>query len=162
IAAMFSRDAGNGLRELLPALRLALGERPNPELILSAGDFGDRESVPALLAILDSSELGLRPLVIESLGRIGGPEARQALRALTSDEEPSLQRHAFRALAICADDEDEELFRTAATHPDWLVRMACADVLGRFSRPENMETLTQLAADPVAIVSQRAISYLEQ
>jgi len=42
------------------------------------------------------------------------------------------------------------------------VRLSCAEVLGRFSRPENMETLTRLAADPVAIVAQRAISSLEQ
>ncbi len=150
-----------GLRELLPTLRQALERRPNPDLILSAGDFGDRESVGPLLAVLDSSEPGLRPLVVESLGRIGGPEARRALRQLTADDEPGLQRHAFRALALCAAEEDEELFRAAAAHPDWLVRLACADILGRFSRPENMEALTRLAADPVAIVSQRALSYLE-
>ncbi len=159
LAARVAAQAG--LRELLPALRQALELRPNPALIRSAGDFGDRQSVAALLAILDSSEPGLRPLVIESLGRIGGPEARRALRSLTADDEPGLQRHAFRALATCAADEDEELFRAAAVHRDWLVRLACAEVLGRFSRPENMETLTRLAADPVAIVSQRAISYLE-
>jgi HEAT repeat protein len=151
-----------GLRELLPALRQALEQRPNPELILAAGELADRDSVAALLAILDSSAAGLRPLVIESLGRIGGPEARRALRRLTAVDEPALQRHAFRALATCAADEDEALFRSAATHEDWLVRLACADVLGRFSRPQNLETLTQLAADPVAIVSQRAISYLER
>lgn len=151
-----------GLRDLLPVLRQALDERPNPELILSAGDFGDRDSVAALLRILDSSEPGLRPLVIESLGRIGGPEARRALRELTSHAESALQRHAFRALASCAADEDEQLFRDAASHPDWLIRLACADVLGRYSRPENMEALTRLAADPVAIVSQRALNYLER
>jgi HEAT repeat protein len=151
-----------GLRDLLPALRQALRQRPKPELILAAGDLGDRESVGALLSILDSAETGLRPLVIESLGRIGGPEARRALRQATSDDEPGLQRHAFRALASCAAQEDEGLFRSASAHPDWLVRLSCADVLGRFSRPENMETLTRLAADPVAIVAQRAITHLEQ
>ena len=159
LAARVAAQAG--LRELLPTLRQALASRPNPELILAAGDFADRESVGALLRALGSSELGLRPLVVESLGRIGGPEARSALRDLTANAEPGLQRHAFRALATCAAEEDEELFRAAAAHPDWLVRLACADVLGRFSRPENMETLTRLAADPVAIVSQRAVSYLE-
>ncbi len=100
--------------------------------------------------------------MIESLGRIGGPEARRALRELTGAEEPTLQRHAFRALATCAADEDETLFRDAAVHSDWLVRLACVDVLGRFSRPENLEVLTQLATDPVAIVAQRAISRLER
>jgi HEAT repeat protein len=151
-----------GLRELLPALRIALARSSNPELILAAGNFADRESVPALLAVLDSSETGLHPLVTESLGRIGGPEARRALRTLSSDEDPKLQRHAFRALAACAADDDEELFRAAAVHPDWVVRLASVDVLGRFSRPENLEALTQLAADPVAIVAQRALSFLER
>ena len=151
-----------GMRELLPTLRQALERSPNPELILSAGDFGDRESVAALLTILESSEPGLRPLVVESLGRIGGPEARQALRRLAGAEEPGLERHAFRALAVCATREDEELFRRAAAHPDWLVRLACAEVLGRFSHPENLEALTRLAADPVAVVAQRALSYLER
>ena len=149
------------LRQLLPELRQALARRPNPELILSAGEFGDRDSVATLLAILEAGESGLRPLAVESLGRIGGPEARAALRALTASEEPELQRHAFRALATCATGEDEELFRAAAGHPDWLVRLSCTDVLGRFSRPENLEALTRLAADPIAIVCQRAVSYLE-
>jgi hypothetical protein len=34
-------------------------------------------------------------------------------------------------------------------------------VLGRFVRPENLAALSQLAADPVGIVSQRAVSFLE-
>ncbi len=42
------------------------------------------------------------------------------------------------------------------------MRLACVDVLGRFARPENLASLTQLAADPVAIVSQRALSFLER
>ena len=150
-----------GLRELLPELRAALERRPSPELILALGGLGDRESVDLLLALLDSSEPGLRPLVVESLGRIGGPEARAGLRRMTSAEDPELQRHAYRALAGCAGDEDEELFRAAAGHRDWLVRLACADVLGRFSRAENLETLTRLAADPMQIVAQRALSFLD-
>ena len=86
LAARVAAQAG--LRELLPTLREALSQRPNPEPILSAGDFGDRDSVGPLLEILGTSEPGLRPLVVESLGRIGGPEARRALRHLTADDEP--------------------------------------------------------------------------
>ncbi len=150
-----------GLRELLPALRAALVRQPNPDLILAAGELGDRDSVAPLLELIEHAEPGLRPLVVESLGRIGGPDARRALRRLTADEDPKLQRHAYRALAACAISEDDELYRAAAAHPDWLVRLACVEVLGRFARPENMATLTQLAADPVSIVAQRALSFLE-
>jgi HEAT repeat protein len=46
-------------------------------------------------------------------------------------------------------------------HPDWYVRLTCAEVLGRFARPENLAALSQLAADPVAIVSHRALDSLE-
>ncbi len=42
-----------------------------------------------------------------------------------------------------------------------MVRLACVEVLGRFSRAENLESLTRLAADPMAIVAQRALSFLE-
>ena len=42
-----------------------------------------------------------------------------------------------------------------------MIRLSCAEVLGRFSRPENLAALAKLAADPVPIVAQRALSFLE-
>jgi len=64
-------------------------------------------------------------------------------------------------LSRCATGDDDEIFRNATTHSDWYVRLSCAEVLGRFSRPENLAALARLAADPVPIVAQRALSYLE-
>ena len=58
-------------------------------------------------------------------------------------------------------EEDDGLFRSAVSHSDWYVRLACAEALGRFGRAENLPALSQLAADPVAIVAQRALSFLE-
>jgi HEAT repeat protein len=154
VAAEFS------LRELVPPLRAQLGQRPNPDLIRAVGEMGDRESVPALLRVLEEGPRNLVPLVLESLGRVGGPEARQAIRRaiLEGRCEP---RIGYRALSLCAIEEDDALFRRAVGHPDWYVRLACADVLGRFVRPENLAALSQLAGDPVGIVSQRALSFLE-
>ena len=37
---------------------------------------------------------------------------------------------------------------------DWQVRLVAAEVLGRFSRPENTIALTRLVADPVAVVER--------
>jgi len=154
VAAEFS------LRELVPFLRDQLSSRPNPDLIRAVGELGDRESVPVLLGLLDDGPRNLAPLVLESLGRVGGPEARQAIRRAIAEGrcEP---RIGYRALSLCAIEEDDALFRRAIGHPDWYVRLACADVLGRFVRPENLAALSQLAADPVGIVSQRALSFLE-
>lgn len=151
-----------GLRELLPALRARLAAAAEPDVIRAVGELGDRESVPLLVPLVAAAGEGrsVAPLVLESLGRIGGPLAREAIRRAIL-EEAAEPRIAYRALSLCAIEEDDALFRRAAGHPDWYVRLACADVLGRFVRPDNLAALSQLAADPVGIVAQRALSFLE-
>ncbi len=100
-------------------------------------------------------------LVVDSLGKIGGPEARRALKAVATQSDEKLARLAFKALAVCATAEDDEFFKEAANHADWFIRLAAAEVLGRFSRSKNMAALSQLAADPVAVVAEKASSMLE-
>lgn len=158
VAAEFASRTGQ--RDLAPSFRQLLREKPEPYLIRTLGELGDRESVPLLIDLLEP-DTPLEPLVLESLGRIGGPEARAALREATQSGRPQRERMAYRALSRCATEEDDEIFRDAAAHSDWYVRLSCAEVLGRFSRPENLAALAQLAADPVPIVAQRALSFLE-
>ncbi|MEM8963527.1 MAG: HEAT repeat domain-containing protein [Acidobacteriota bacterium] len=159
VAADFAAKAG--LRELAPAFRTLLQQRPEPYLIRTLGELGDRDSVPILNEHLCDPETPLEPILLESLGRIGGPEARAALRSETTSGRPQRERMAYRALSRCATEDDDEIFRRATTHGDWYIRLSCAEVLGRFSRPENLAALAQLAADPVPIVAQRALSFLE-
>jgi hypothetical protein len=149
-----------GLRALLPALRRRAAVDPAPALLRAFGELRDRESVALLLDLLDERP-SLRPIALESLGRIGGPEARAALAAATRSPRPEDARIAYRALSVCAAEGDDALFRAAVAHPDWYVRLACAEVLGRFARPENVAALARLAADPVPAVSHRALSLLE-
>ncbi|MEM7583886.1 MAG: HEAT repeat domain-containing protein [Acidobacteriota bacterium] len=158
VAAEFAARAK--VRDLAPSFRKLLADKTEPYLIRTVGELGDRESVPILTGLLEP-ESPLEPLVLESLGRIGGPEARAALRQATSSGRPQRERMAYRALARCATAEDDEIFRSATHHSDWYVRLSCAEVLGRFARPENLAALAQLAADPVPIVAQRALSFLE-
>ncbi len=158
VAAEFA--ARCGARELAPEFRALLAQSPEPYLVRTLGELGDRDSVALLVGLLEPG-MPLESLILESLGRIGGPEARQALRRATSSGRPQWERMAFRALARCATEEDDQIFHAAIHHTDWNVRLSCADVLGRFSRPENLAALAQLAADPVPLVAQRALSYLE-
>ena len=158
VAAEFA--ARVGMRELAPSFRRLVRQQPAPYLIRTLGELGDRDSVPLLIEFLEP-DAPLEPLLLESLGRIGGPEARSALRAATGSGRPQRERMAYRALSRCATEEDDEIFRNATGHGDWYVRLSCAEVLGRFSRPENFAALAQLAADPVPIVAQRALSFLE-
>ncbi|MCP4657457.1 MAG: HEAT repeat domain-containing protein, partial [bacterium] len=150
-----------GLRELASSFRRLVERRPEPYLIRTLGELGDRESVPILIELLQATDSPLEPLLIESLGRIGGPEARAALREATTSGSAQRERMAYRALSRCATEQDDEIFRGATNHSDWYIRLSCAEVLGRFSRPENLAALARLAADPVPIVAQRALSFLE-
>lgn len=150
-----------GLRELAPTLRQLLAEDPTPELIRAMGELGDRESVPTLVKLLETADPGQRVVVLESLGRIGGPDVREALRRVAKGDDPEQARIAFKALSLCATEKDDAFFRAAIGHTDWFVRLACADVLGRFQRPDNLAALAQLASDPATIVAQRALGYLE-
>jgi HEAT repeat protein len=161
IAIASQAAAASGLRQLLPRLRQLLASSPCPDLIRTLGELGDRDSLPDLLSLLEDSSLQhFRPLILESLGRIGGPEARRALHDITLSEDEKEVRLGYKSLAQCAAEEDDEIFREAAVHPDWLVRLAAVDVLARYARPENLEAVSTLAADPVAIVAQRALTAL--
>lgn len=150
-----------GLRELAPTLRRLLVQDPTPELIRAMGELGDRESVPALVELLGTADAELRAVILESLGRIGGPEVRSTLRRVAQGADEDQMRIAFKALSLCATEEDDAFFRDAVGHEDWYVRLACAEVLGRFQRPDNLAALAQLASDPSTIVAQRALGYLE-
>jgi HEAT repeat protein len=70
-------------------------------------------------------------------------------------------RALYKALAACAVPDDDALFRTAASHPDWQVRLAAIEVLGRHPTVENAAALARLAVDSVAAVSHRALATLE-
>jgi hypothetical protein len=196
--------AASRLPELLPLLRAVPPRLAVPPLLRAFAELADRDAVPWLLEVLGRpvapgepavpgvpgepgkpGEAGapaatpprpeLRPLVLESLGRIGGAAARRALATAALDRTPE-SRLAYRALAACATAEDAPLFRAAITHPDWYVRLACAEVLGRFAgrdaappgtgrdtpgSPEDLASLARLAADPVPTVAHRALYYLE-
>ncbi|MEM6795849.1 MAG: HEAT repeat domain-containing protein [Acidobacteriota bacterium] len=158
VAAEFASRTGQ--RGLAGSFRRLLESSPKPFLIRTLGELGDRESVPLLIELLGPNT-PMEPLLLESLGRIGGPDARAALRQATESGRAQRERMAYRALSRCATEEDDAIFRLAVEHGDWYVRLSCAEVLGRFSRPENLAALAQLAADPVPIVAQRALSFLE-
>ena len=178
-AELADRDAVPWLLEVLGRRVAAAGAGTTPEAAGLPGEPG-ATGAPGAPGEMGSpaatpARPELRPLVLESLGRIGGAAARRALAAAALDRTPE-SRLAYRALAACATAEDAPLFRAAITHPDWYVRLACAEVLGRFAglgaappgtasgtpaSPEDLASLARLAADPVPAVAHRALYYLE-
>ena len=151
----------SNLRELIPSLRKTLAFSLIPRVISAIGEMGDRASVPILVTHLNQANSFIRALIIENLGRIGGIEARKALRETIRNREGKESSLAYRALSRCAVEEDVQIFFKAVTHPDWIVRLACAEVLGRFPKAENLDALTKLAADPVPVVAQQAMAFMD-
>jgi HEAT repeat protein len=153
--------AHSSLRELMPALRKVLSFYPVPGIIKTAGELGDKESVPILTSYLDKTSSRFRTLIIESLGRIGGREAREVLRNAAGVTEAQEARIAYRTLAQCSAEEDGPFFRETAAHPDRHIRLACAEFLGCHPAPDNLLVLAELATDRDSLVSERALTFLK-
>jgi HEAT repeat protein len=159
VAAQIAANAK--MTELLPFLRNVLFASVQPDIIRCLGELQDRESISILINCYRRSPQLLQALILETLGKIGGPEARKALREEIDNHREKEQSLAYRALSHCAIENDLILFREAVAHPDWMVRLACVEVFGRFLTAENIDYLTRLASDPVNVVSQRARELLE-
>ncbi|MEW6584862.1 MAG: HEAT repeat domain-containing protein [Nitrospirota bacterium] len=152
--------AKTNMRELLPMLRSILISYPHPKIIVALGELKDRDCLPILISHLGKVKPFAKVHILESLGRIGGPAARMALRNATLTLGPKEARIAYKALSGCAVEEDLDFFRNALDHPDWYVRLSCTEVFGRYARPENVAVLAGLAADSNFMVAQRAVSFL--
>jgi HEAT repeat protein len=148
-----------GLTGLGSALRARLAAAPSPALVRALGELGDSAGMPDLLRLCEERP-DLLSIVLEALGRLGGTAARGMLRKVASAGGPDT-RIAYKALAACHEAADVPLFRHAAAHPDWLIRLAAAEVLGLSAAPEDTALLARLAADPVSLVAQRALALLQ-
>jgi HEAT repeat protein len=167
LAAIRRRPARDGARRLAlePALRRQAAEAPTVPRLRALGEVADRAAVPLLVSVL-ANRPELRLAALQSLGEIGGDEARAALReAIEVPLPPPLERTelrvAHRALAGCATEDDERLFLAAAEHADWYVRLAAVDGLRRMTRPTAIAALARLAGDPVQAVANRALAALQ-
>lgn len=148
--------------EVADLLRPFLSEEPPSErLIRAMGALRDRASVPALSKIVESGSALHRAQAMESLGAIGGPQARASLVKAATTLDSRESRLAFRSLARCAVEEDGALFRAAAANADWVIRMSSAEFLIRFPNNENLPVLAALSADPVPAVAQKVHGALD-
>ena len=76
------------------------------------GSMKDATAVPGLVACLQREEV--RWAAVEALGRIGGPQALQALAQLTRDARPEIRIEALSALAASKDERVLPLLQQCA------------------------------------------------
>lgn len=166
LAAIRRRPARGGAERLAlePTLRRQAADAPTVPRLRALGELADRADVPLLVSILrDRPELRLAAL--EGLGKIGGDEARAALREAIEVPLPpppgrTELRVAHRALAGCATEGEERLFLAAAGNDDWYVRLTAVDALRLMPRPAPTAALARLAGDRVPAVANRALAGL--
>jgi len=149
------------VRELLPLVRAQLLRSPRPELIAAVGALRDRASAPLVIGALANCPPSSRAVVFESIAAIGGRAAKSLLRESVEGGNRGDVRLAARALAQHATADDADMLRRMAEHSDWAVRYAAAEALGRVQSRDTVGALTALAADPAAVVAQRARAWLD-
>ncbi len=147
--------ASGGLPDIKSTVRRLLTRAPSLPLVALAAELKDRRSVPCLVDIL-AGDPGVAPMVLNALGKIGGPRARETLRRVAEQEEPTVARIAVRALSHCAKADDRTVFLDALRHSDWLMRLAALEALSRLLPTDELGVFIPLLGDPAPIVADRA------
>ena len=149
------------LYDLAGLIREVLRERAELPLIRAVGALEDSESAAILIGHLSNSSQLVRVTILDALGNVGGPEAREVLRRHAAAAVGIESQVALAGLARCATDEELGFFRGLAVSPVKEVRQQCAETLARFPMPENLSVLLALAADPEGGVARCAMRALE-
>jgi HEAT repeat protein len=147
---MAAPEAGAALREALPKLDgdLKIG------VIGSLGQRGDRQAVPQIAALITSNDTKIAGAAIESLGRIGGPEAADALAKARVPA--SLKPARDNAYLMCADklfaegqtDKSADIYREmiAPANGTW-IRIAAYKGLIRTEKDKAVPLILALLKD---------------
>jgi twitching motility protein PilT len=122
-----------------PAAARLLGD-PDWWLVINAtevlGRLKEQRAVPGLVQALARDEV--RWAVVEALGRIGGPQALQALAQLVKDPRPEIRIEALGALALSEDPAVLPILQQAAEHdPVKWVRARAFDMLKDLARKKS-------------------------
>jgi HEAT repeat protein len=148
IVGMALLDLGT---DALPVLRENLTTGTPAAAALAAsllGLHGDLAAAPALTAVVrdPGRTPEVRRAAAEALGRIGAPQASDALTsALAFDPEPPLRQAAAEALGRIGDPAAVPTLVACLATDDLMVRTACGDALTAIG-PEGREWLERLAA----------------
>ncbi len=135
----------------LPALRTALFTGAAPARALAAGllgQHGDLPATPALTAVLAdaAAPAEVRCAAATALGRIGAPQAGDALARITvHSPDSALRQAAADALGRIGDPARLPALVAGLAAGDLGVRAACADALAALG-PEGLDRLADLAA----------------
>lgn len=145
-------------------LVLTLVEDRDPAVVERAcwtlGELRDRAATPRLKqALLQGTTVGIRREGALALGRIGDPEALDALRvsALRDSEDLSVRLAAIKALPMLSTRAGARPLLRLVGHRESILRSAAAYSLVQLRTQESILPLTRLLDDPDRRVQRNAV-----
>ena len=151
----------------LPAL-LAAFESPYHAVRRSAADglltLRDAASVTPLISRLERANHDETVEILNVLGGLGSPAARQPILRYAEHQEPHVRIAAIRALQGFNTPEATEMVVKAFRAPNWRIRKAVVDVIGGWDwqNREAVAVLSDAFHDPDTRVSGAAASSLNR
>jgi HEAT repeat protein len=140
-----SQAASFGTAALLP-LELVLNSGPYSLGVASVqalAEIEDQRAVRLLLKALKSNDAGVCAAALDSLGKVGGPEASEPILAMLHHKNGHVRLAAVEAL-----------LRALLEDPMWDVRRAAVETLGRLKDKKAVDPLTRTLADNDADVRE--------
>jgi HEAT repeat protein len=123
-------------------------------------DRGDLSSVKFVKGVLDSKNEPVCLAAIETLTRIGGDQAAEALLKIAVDEEGAVQKAANAGLSVMVGPQVEEIIKARAASGNVNARVVAVGLLGQRRTAGALESLLAYAADNNGQISAAAFKAL--
>jgi len=123
-------------------------------------DRGDLSSVKIVKGILDSETESVRLEAIETLTRLGGDEAAEALLEIAIDGDDAARKAAYAGLSVMVGPRVEDIIKVRAASGDMNARVVAIGVLGERRIAGALESLLAYADDNNGRISAAAFKAL--
>jgi HEAT repeat protein len=133
---LLARMRSRGAREALHAILEKGGTREQTAALLALAEHRDRDALPGILACRKSKDPRVRAAAVRALGAQEGPQVPAALGSALADKSPDVRLLAARGIARGGHFDAIPGLKKLLRDPDWSVRKAAIEALGRLrSRP---------------------------
>jgi len=151
-----TKDATRALTEMLSEL----DPYSQQQVLGLIADRGDLLSVKFVKEVLDSETESVRMEAIETLTRIGGDEAAEALLVIAIDDDGAAQKAAYAGLSVMIGPGVEEIIKARAASGDVNARGVAIGLLGERCMAGALESLLGYAADDNETINAAAFKAL--
>lgn len=150
-AIVDSTEERSDIRDMMRMLLRDRDDTVKVAVVKIIGETCDKDFIPDLVNLLESSSGFVVSTAIEALARIGGKTALSAILRMIGHGDREVMRTAIESLKEFIDEGIEEDIIPYLFHKDWAIRMAAVNVLLLSRKPsvrEELERLLDIEEDP--------------